>query len=258
MASSQQAGLESHDEPAVHDQCSCGAELMQEARGDTGEDSVDVVQEWSGSLACALQAALRMTNEGFANHLGIAVRTVATWHADPDVVPRPEVQQLLDTSLERSSEAAKVRFRLLTETKTPTTPIGDTNAQALRVAIAIVTRADEVLLVCRRGDDGGGITWQFPAGVVKPGASPATVAVRETLAETAVHCSVQRTLGSRLHPITGVMCDYLLCDYLAGEAVNGDVVENVEVLWVAKTSVTRFIPAERIYPPVLKALEEET
>ena len=101
MAPSQQAGLESHDEPAVHDQCSCGAERMQEARGDTGEDSVDVVQEWSGSLACALQAALRMTNEGFANHLGIAVRTVATWHADPDVVPRPEVQQLLDTSLER-------------------------------------------------------------------------------------------------------------------------------------------------------------
>ncbi|MEY9927502.1 8-oxo-dGTP diphosphatase [Catenulispora sp. GP43] len=218
---------------------------------------MDVIQEWSGSLACALQAALRMTDEGFANRLGVAVHTVATWHAEPGAVLGPQVQQLLDTTLEQAPDSARARFRLLADVTAVLSRVGDPAAQALRVAIAVVTREDEVLLVCRR-DDGGGITWQFPAGVVKPGASPSTVAVRETLAETAVHCSVRRMLGSRLHPITGVMCDYLLCDYLAGTAVNGDVVENVEVLWVAKSSVTRFIPAERIYPPVLKALEEET
>jgi 8-oxo-dGTP diphosphatase len=198
-----------------------------------------------------------MTNEGFANHLGVAVRTVASWHSEPDLVPRPEMQQLLDSTFERSPETTRVRFSLLVEASTKASGVAvEAAAQALRVAIAIVLRADETLLVCRRGDDAGGITWQFPAGVVKPGGSPERVAVTETLAETGVHCAVRRTLGSRLHPVTKVMCDYLLCDYLAGEAVNNDVVENVEVLWVARTDVTRFIPAERIYPPVLKALED--
>ena len=218
---------------------------------------MNVVEEWSGRLACALQAALRMTNEGFASHLGIAVRTVAAWHADPDVIPRPEIQQALDTALERSPEATRTRFALLVGAASKGTT-NDPAAQSLRVAIAIVMRGPEVLLVCRRGDDAGGITWQFPAGVIKPGGSPDLVAVRETLAETGVHCTVRHNLGNRLHPITGVLCDYLLCDYLAGDAVNNDVVENVEVLWVARTEVTRFIPAERIYTPVLKALEEST
>ncbi|WP_194910251.1 NUDIX hydrolase [Catenulispora rubra] len=218
---------------------------------------MDVVEEWSGSLACSLQAALRMTNEGFANHLGVAVRTVATWHADPDVIPRAEMQQLLDTALERSPDATRTRFALLVGAASKST-ISDPAAQSLRVAIAIVMRGDEVLLVCRRGDDAGGITWQFPAGVIKPGGSPELVAVRETLAETGVHCTVRQSLGTRLHPITGVLCDYLLCDYLAGDAANNDVVENVEVLWAARSEVTRFIPAERIYRPVLKALEEST
>jgi len=46
--------------------------------------------------------------------------------------------------------------------------------------------------------------------VVKPGVPPATAAVRETLAETGVHCTVLRPLGSRIHPITGVDCHYLI------------------------------------------------
>ncbi len=31
------------------------------------------VTVWTGRAACALQAALRLTNESFAEHLGIAV-----------------------------------------------------------------------------------------------------------------------------------------------------------------------------------------
>lgn len=53
---------------------------------------VDVVEVWSGRHACMLQAALRLTNEAFAAHLGVAVRTVAAWHADPAVIPRTEMQ----------------------------------------------------------------------------------------------------------------------------------------------------------------------
>ncbi|MGH3751819.1 MAG: NUDIX hydrolase [Pseudonocardiaceae bacterium] len=125
----------------------------------------------------------------------------------------------------------------------------------MRVAIAVVVKDSEVLVVCRRGDDGGGISWQFPAGMVKPGVSPETVAVRETLSETGVHCSVLRQLGSRIHPITSVLCHYLLCEYLAGDAQNLDVIENVSVVWVDRKILPRFIPPDRVFPPVLEALE---
>jgi ADP-ribose pyrophosphatase YjhB (NUDIX family) len=55
-------------------------------------------------------------------------------------------------------------------------------AHSLRVAIAIVTWDTRVLLVARRGEPGQ--IWQFPAGMVKPGAQADAVAVAETLAET--------------------------------------------------------------------------
>ncbi|MGH3815502.1 MAG: helix-turn-helix domain-containing protein [Pseudonocardiaceae bacterium] len=71
---------------------------------------MEPVQLWTGRTACALQAALRMTNESFAAHLGTAVRTVATWHQKPDRVPSAEMQQALDTTLERAGEGAQVRF----------------------------------------------------------------------------------------------------------------------------------------------------
>lgn len=41
---------------------------------------MDSVIVRSGRSACALQSALRLTNESFAEHLGVAVRTVAAWH----------------------------------------------------------------------------------------------------------------------------------------------------------------------------------
>jgi 8-oxo-dGTP diphosphatase len=218
---------------------------------------VEVIKVWNGRYACTLQAALRLTNEAFASHLGIAVRTVAAWHADSDVVPRAEVQQLLDAVYEKAPDAVHRRFALLEvseqESNSPT--VDTPSAQALRVAIAIVLRDDAVLMVCRRGDDAAGITWQFPAGVVKPGVQPEVATVRETLAETGVHCAVRQHLGSRLHPITGVMCEYFLCEYLAGEAHNSDVLENVDVMWTPKNSVTRFIEVSRIYAPILAALE---
>lgn len=216
---------------------------------------MELVNAWTGRTACALQAALRLTNEAFADHLGVAVRTVATWHQRPDSSPKADVQQALDTALERASETAKTRFARLVDREKPPALTEPAAGQALRVAIAVVIKESDVLLVCRRDEDGGGISWQFPAGVVKPGARPETVAVRETLGETGVHCAVIRTLGNRLHPITNVHCDYLLCQYLAGDAENVDVVENVSVVWTDKMNLTRFIPANLIFPPILEALE---
>lgn len=214
---------------------------------------MDSASPWTGRRACALQSALRLSNEGFASHLGVAPRTIAGWHKKPDLVPRSEIQQALDTALEQASDAVKGRFVQVVDESGSGARLGE--AQVLRVAVAVVVNGAKVLIVCRRGEDGGGITWQFPAGVVKPGMLSETVAVRETLAETNVHCVVIRVLGSRLHPITKVICDYLLCDYLAGDAENVDIVENVSVTWTDRRALTKFIPAGWIYPPILQALE---
>jgi 8-oxo-dGTP pyrophosphatase MutT (NUDIX family) len=212
---------------------------------------------WTGRHASALQAALRMSQDEMASLLGVAKRTIASWHERPDVVIRPELQRALDTAYERAPEAAKIRFaRQLSANESA--DIGAAGKSvALTVAIAVVLTDTDVLIVCRRDPDPSGITWQFPAGIVKPGASASTVAVRETLAETGIHCSVRSTLGSRIHPLSGVNCEYFLCDYLAGSVENRDVLENVDALWVPKRELVRFIPADRIFEPVMRVLEGE-
>jgi 8-oxo-dGTP diphosphatase len=218
-----------------------------------GSLTVDLANAWTGRTACALQAALRLSNEAFAKQLGVAVRTVATWHEKPDLTPRSEMQQLLDTVYERASDSARARFASLVGATPPGPPASTpTPGHVLTVAIAIVTNGSDVLLVQTRREDG--ISWQFPAGMVKPGVAPELVAVRETLAETGIHCKVTRRLGNRLHPITNVHCDYLLCEYLAGEPQNLDPVENVSVTWTSVSTLTRFIPAEHIFPPIMEAL----
>lgn len=52
-------------------------------------------------------------------------------------------------------------------------------------------------------------------------------------------------------------CECFLREYLAGTVENRDILENVDALWVPKREVTRFIPAERIFEPVRRALEGE-
>jgi len=74
---------------------------------------MEVVDVWTGGRASALRAALRMTNESFAAHLGAAVRTVAHWEAKPDTVLSPTMQAVLDTAFEQASASARARFTSL-------------------------------------------------------------------------------------------------------------------------------------------------
>jgi len=189
-----------------------------------------------------------MTQEEFAGKLGVSVRSVAAWRANPNMVPQPETQRILETAYGRAGDAVRRRFIHLSRA-----PAVEPEAQTLRVAIAVVRKGGDVLLVCRQ--DGDDIAWQFPAGIVKPGGNASKVAVRETLNETGVHCLIREHLGERLHPITRAWCDYFTCDYVQGEAVNGDSSENVAVTWAPIGELTRFIPADRIFPPILEALE---
>lgn len=210
---------------------------------------MEIVTEWTARHACALQAALRHTNGSFARMLRIGERTVTKWHAEPRIVPRAPIQRTLQALYRDAPEDAQALFaQLLHGADQP-------SAQALRVAISLVARENQVLLVCRRGDEAGGIKWQLPAGVIKPGVLPETAAVREVLAETGVHCAVEEQMGERVHPVTGAVCLYFRCSFLAGEASNRDPEENIDVMWVPRSDLTRFIKPEIIYPPILAALE---
>jgi tetratricopeptide (TPR) repeat protein len=69
-----------------------------------------MVNGWTGRDACALQSALRMSNQAFAAHLRIGLRTVADWHEKPEMRPRPAMQQFLDAALAQAPAPARERF----------------------------------------------------------------------------------------------------------------------------------------------------
>lgn len=215
---------------------------------------MDVVATWTGADAEALRTAYRMSGEAFAEKLGVGVRTVRGWKSDPTMIITLINEESLDTLLAQAPEPVRERFLLLTNRQSSS---NQTATQAITVSIAVVRRADDVLLVRRRTNDMGGLTWQFPAGVVKPGEDKANTAVQETYSETGIHCEVQGHLGGRVHPITGVYCDYFDCEFLTGTLDNRDPIENAGVEWVPRDAITRFIPADRIYPPILERLMED-
>ena len=91
---------------------------------------MDVVTGWTGQTACALQAALRLSNIDFARHLGVGTRTVSDWHDDPTLKPRPESQQLLDSALALAAPGARERFAVLTGQAPPAATAGSGDGSA--------------------------------------------------------------------------------------------------------------------------------
>lgn len=72
------------------------------------------VQQWTGREARALRSALRMSMRAFAEHLGVALRTVAKWEKHGEATqPRPDTQAILDTALARADSTAQSRFEVL-------------------------------------------------------------------------------------------------------------------------------------------------
>ena len=78
-----------------------------------GPARMPVIGSWTGGDADLLRKSLRMTNESFAEYLGVVVRTVAYWHKRPEMTPTPANQEILDTALERAPDRAKAQFALL-------------------------------------------------------------------------------------------------------------------------------------------------
>lgn len=69
-----------------------------------------VIDKWTGRHAHALRTALRLTNEAFAERLGVSPRTVTKWSERPEMEPSQHLQGALDTSLSEASPDARVRF----------------------------------------------------------------------------------------------------------------------------------------------------
>lgn len=74
---------------------------------------MQVIAQWTGGHADALRRALRMSQESFAEYLGVVPRTVAYWRERPEKPPQPRMQAILDTALDKASERAKAQFAVL-------------------------------------------------------------------------------------------------------------------------------------------------
>ncbi|GAA4922292.1 hypothetical protein ACFPM3_02285 [Streptomyces coeruleoprunus] len=69
------------------------------------------VHHWTGLEARALRLALRLSVRAFAEHLGVAVRTVSKWERLlATTEPRPDTQAILDTALARADAPTHLRF----------------------------------------------------------------------------------------------------------------------------------------------------
>ncbi|MFF7473580.1 helix-turn-helix domain-containing protein [Streptomyces sp. NPDC008092] len=103
------------------------------------------VQQWTGREASALRAALRMSTRAFAEHLGVALRTVAKWESlGTETQPRPDTQAILDTALSRADTAAHVRFDalLFPERKAARPADYETWTEDIERAVVCVSRQD--------------------------------------------------------------------------------------------------------------------
>jgi transcriptional regulator with XRE-family HTH domain len=90
-----------------------------------------VVDQWTGRHARALQAAMRLTNEAFAEHLGVSPRTVAKWRERPEMIPSPQLQEALDTSLKLAAADTKLRF---------TSNLGTASDEQLRLDESVISQ----------------------------------------------------------------------------------------------------------------------
>ncbi|WP_329001280.1 helix-turn-helix domain-containing protein [Kribbella sp. NBC_00709] len=100
-----------------------------------------VIDEWTGRHAHALRTAMRLTNEAFAERLGISPRTLTKWRERPEVVPSPYLQEALDTYLNQASPDAQVRFAAALGLDERRMPIDDTVLTQLNTALGDLARA---------------------------------------------------------------------------------------------------------------------
>ncbi|WUS98201.1 NUDIX hydrolase [Streptomyces sp. NBC_00708] len=128
-----------------------------------------------------------------------------------------------------------------------------TSRAEVAVAAAIVARDARVLLVQRRVTEGD-LSWQFPAGKIEPGETPEEAAVRETQEETGLRVAPQKSLGHRVHPLTGREIHYIACRPVGGEATVASAGEVADTVWATLGEIPRYVP-HGLFEPVQRYLD---
>ncbi len=178
---------------------------------------MDSVRVWTGRTACALQAALRLSNESFAERLGIAVRTVAAWHHKPTLKPKSEMQQLLDTAFEQASPGAKARFTqvLAGPADPPITEPDPVPAPDMRHACSCPqtpTGSDSTAARGRLRTDphiDAALDWLDRSAAWVPGCARNTVAARLTQVNVQeLHARGKRRRGVNQHHVAQALAEY--------------------------------------------------
>jgi 8-oxo-dGTP diphosphatase len=121
------------------------------------------------------------------------------------------------------------------------------------IAAAIIVRDGKVLLVRRRVTEGT-LSWQFPAGAIEEGETPAQAAVRETREETGLTVTESKVLGERVHPNTGRTMIYVACNVLTGNPTIVDDDELIELTWASRDELADYVPYG-FYPAVQEHLD---
>jgi 8-oxo-dGTP diphosphatase len=109
------------------------------------------------------------------------------------------------------------------------------------IAAAVIVSDGRVLMVRRREREGQ-LSWQFPAGEVEPGESGEEAAVRETQEEVGLTVDAEERLGERIHPATGRRMLYFACKVLDGKPYVADEEELAEVEWCDRAKLTQYVP----------------
>lgn len=216
----------------------------------------------SRSIRTELEQRIRdrdFTLMDFVTH----VEKLAVESGELGTISYRHLQRLISGSVQPSSISRSIKRTLESTLGAPIStllgpPTCDTDSTVsapLTVAVSVVTREEEVLVVARRRPSPGTTTrWQFPAGIVKPGDEPEVVAVDETYLETGIYSSCTEQLGERIHHRTGVMCNYFACDYLWGQVDNLDPSENLAADWISRSDLVALIPSSEIFAGVLDHL----
>jgi 8-oxo-dGTP diphosphatase len=111
---------------------------------------------------------------------------------------------------------------------------------ARAVAVGLVVRGDEVLMVRRKRKEGR-LRWNFPGGRVERSETPQQAVQREILEETGIVCRVDRELGVRQHPDTGAGITYWRCTYITGEVRVKEAHKMDRARWVKAAAVESLV-----------------
>ena len=121
------------------------------------------------------------------------------------------------------------------------------------VAVAIIVRSNRILMI-KRSDRPGGISWAFPGGKVEEGEAIERATCREAMEEVGIKCQPRKRLGERTHPQTGRRMHYVLCRYVSGDGVSREPTKISEAKWMTPDEVKASVTSS-LFRPVLDYID---